>query len=214
MPNNLTAPRVPLTDPKTGLITREWYAFFLSVFKQLGGGQSATSITDLEVAPQPLDPWGVLKHLAPDSHPVSNLTLVSEALKAVQGLQKPPSLAGTSERVWELTKAVQGLQDAPAQVALVERLSELAKALQGVQEEPWQSALVERVYELTKAVQGLQMMPPVIPASPSPFVKVTVLPDTPDVNTLGVLYLLIGPPTTGHVGTQAFDGTFGLTRIF
>lgn len=34
MPNitNITPPRVPLTDARTGMITREWYLFFLSVF--------------------------------------------------------------------------------------------------------------------------------------------------------------------------------------
>ena len=34
MPNitNITPPRVPLTDPRTGLIAREWYLFLLSLF--------------------------------------------------------------------------------------------------------------------------------------------------------------------------------------
>jgi hypothetical protein len=29
---NITPPRVPFLDPKTGLVSREWYRFFLSLF--------------------------------------------------------------------------------------------------------------------------------------------------------------------------------------
>lgn len=33
----LMPPRVPLMDPRTGLITREWYAFFQALFERVGG---------------------------------------------------------------------------------------------------------------------------------------------------------------------------------
>jgi len=33
---NLTPPRVPLVDPTTGLITREWYRFFLNLYTTTG----------------------------------------------------------------------------------------------------------------------------------------------------------------------------------
>ena len=48
---NITPPRVPLTDSRTGLISREWYRFFLSLFTLTGGGQNYTSLTDLQVGP-------------------------------------------------------------------------------------------------------------------------------------------------------------------
>jgi hypothetical protein len=51
---NITPPRVPLLDPKTGLITREWYRFFFSLFTLTGGGQNTTSLTDVQVGPPPL----------------------------------------------------------------------------------------------------------------------------------------------------------------
>jgi hypothetical protein len=51
---NITPPRVPLLDPKTGLITREWYRFFFSLFTLTGGGQNTASLTDLQVGPPPL----------------------------------------------------------------------------------------------------------------------------------------------------------------
>jgi hypothetical protein len=53
-PLNVTtipAPRTPLTDPTTGLLSREWYRFFLNLFNLTGEGSNPTSITDLLVAP-------------------------------------------------------------------------------------------------------------------------------------------------------------------
>lgn len=46
---NITPPRVPLTDPRTGLIAREWYLFLLSLFNQTG--QSTTSLEDVQKGP-------------------------------------------------------------------------------------------------------------------------------------------------------------------
>lgn len=43
----ITPPRVPLIDPRTGLISREWYRFFLNLFTLTGSGQ--TDITVLTV---------------------------------------------------------------------------------------------------------------------------------------------------------------------
>lgn len=48
---NITPPRVPFLDPATGLISREWYRFFLNLFVLTGSGTSQTSIVDLEQAP-------------------------------------------------------------------------------------------------------------------------------------------------------------------
>lgn len=48
---NITPPRVPLTDERTGLISREWYRFFLNLFILTGNGQNYTSLTDLQVGP-------------------------------------------------------------------------------------------------------------------------------------------------------------------
>jgi hypothetical protein len=51
MPNitNITPPRVPLTDPRTGLIAREWYLFLLSLYDQTGG--SIVSLEDVQKGP-------------------------------------------------------------------------------------------------------------------------------------------------------------------
>lgn len=40
-------PRVPLADPRTGLISREWYLFFQGVYDRIGGadGPSTTDVS-------------------------------------------------------------------------------------------------------------------------------------------------------------------------
>jgi len=41
----IPAPRVPVIDPATGLMSREWFRFLNNVFEQLGGGTGAASGT-------------------------------------------------------------------------------------------------------------------------------------------------------------------------
>jgi len=42
--NQITAPRVPLLDQRTGLVTREWYLFFYSQFVLTGSGTGVTPV--------------------------------------------------------------------------------------------------------------------------------------------------------------------------
>ena len=53
---NITPPRVPLVDTKTGLISREWYRFFLNLFLLVGSGNNDESLSSLLVLPPVLDP--------------------------------------------------------------------------------------------------------------------------------------------------------------
>jgi hypothetical protein len=48
---NITPPRVPLIDERTGLISREWYRFFLNIFQLTGSGTNTASLTDLQLGP-------------------------------------------------------------------------------------------------------------------------------------------------------------------
>jgi len=43
---NITPPRVPILDQRTGLISREWYRFFLNLFTNTGGGTGVTPIAN------------------------------------------------------------------------------------------------------------------------------------------------------------------------
>lgn len=52
--NNITqipAPRVDFIDPRTGLMSREWYRFFLNLFTLTGSGSNATAIEDFNYDP-------------------------------------------------------------------------------------------------------------------------------------------------------------------
>ena len=62
MPNitSIPAPRVPFVDDRTGLISHEWYRFMLNLFTLTGSGTSDLTITDLAIAPNPVDPSTVL----------------------------------------------------------------------------------------------------------------------------------------------------------
>jgi hypothetical protein len=95
---NITPPRVPLTDARTGLISREWYRFFLNLFQLTGSGQNTTSLTDLQLGPPPtqqedftdiiIDIQGLL------TQPVAGTPELQAALDAVrQELQTLPPKA-------------------------------------------------------------------------------------------------------------------------
>ncbi len=58
MPNqlnvtNIPSSRVDFIDPRTGLMSREWYRFFLNMFTLTGGGGNQTSLDDLQLSPPP-----------------------------------------------------------------------------------------------------------------------------------------------------------------
>lgn len=94
---NITAPRVPLVDERTGLISREWYRFFLNLFFLTGSGQSNASLEDLQHAPDAL--------VAVVGLQTSLDTLTQEAL--TQRL-------ATIDQLAELAKQVDALAQAPA----------------------------------------------------------------------------------------------------
>ena len=51
---SISPPRVPMVDTKTGLISREWYRFFLNLFESSGGGEPTPSIPELQIDPPSL----------------------------------------------------------------------------------------------------------------------------------------------------------------
>ena len=94
MPNitNITPPRVPLMDPRSGLIAREWYLFFLSLFNQTGG--SAVSLEDVQKGPptQDLDINALLAQASLNAESSSALLSQYAALASeVQALEVAPA---------------------------------------------------------------------------------------------------------------------------
>ena len=50
---NIPSNRVEIIDPRTGLVSREWYRFFLNIFNLAGSGGNQTSLDDLQIGPPP-----------------------------------------------------------------------------------------------------------------------------------------------------------------
>lgn len=101
MPNplnetNIIAPRVPIIDERSGLISREWYRFFLNLFVLTGGGRNDTSLLDLQVGP-PTQPYVDIHAIDP--------TPVSFAAYAAGSTQE--------SQIAELQKQIEGLQVQP-----------------------------------------------------------------------------------------------------
>ena len=98
---NITPPRVPLTDSRTGLISREWYRFFFNLFQLTGSGSNYASLTDLQVGPpvQQIDLTTVDPVPAGFAAYASNSSLesdVAELQKEVQALGATPPLLNSN----------------------------------------------------------------------------------------------------------------------
>ena len=112
MPNitSITPPRVPFTDPRTGLISREWYRFFLDMFMLTGSGSNNVSLTDLQVGPpQVNDLLGELG-LAIDQTQLSVMMAQYESCCGkLQDLEVSPS----AESLIPVVQSIQGLEITP-----------------------------------------------------------------------------------------------------
>lgn len=103
MPNsplNITqipALRVPIIDPRTGLISREWYLFFFSLFNLTGSGSNAISLADVQVG-------------QPESQLESQQVIVDAALQA---LGVTSSEAGWEAAQGSVENALQGFGVSP-----------------------------------------------------------------------------------------------------
>jgi hypothetical protein len=106
MPNitPITPPRVPLIDPRTGLIDRAWYLFFLSLNNAQTASESTVDIGSDAVSL------------------ISSYDAALQALEQVVETQQSPS--ELVSQLAEIQKQVEGLQVTPQQV--VRMLSELA----------------------------------------------------------------------------------------
>lgn len=116
---NITPPRVPLTDSRTGLISREWYRFFLNLFILTGEGRNTTSLTDLQLGPPPTQQEDF-----------------TDIIVNIEGLLTQPAQDGVIEQVAELQKQVQALEVATDQTALLAQVAELQKQVEGLQMAP------------------------------------------------------------------------------
>ncbi len=104
----ITPPRVPLTDERTGLISLEWYRFFLNLFNLTGGGQNTASLTDLQLGPPPLtqaDLANVKVDIQTQDYAIDQL---AEMQKQLNDLQLQPQVDSAA-----ITAAINALFSAP-----------------------------------------------------------------------------------------------------
>jgi hypothetical protein len=114
---NITPPRVPLIDERTGLISREWYRFFLNLFTLTGSGTNVTSLTDLQLGPP-----------APQQEDLVDIIIDVEATKI------QPTEESANEQIAELAKQVEGLEATP--IPALDQIAELAKQVEGLAATP------------------------------------------------------------------------------
>jgi len=92
----IPALRVPFIDPRTGLISREWYRFLFNLYNLTGSGSNATSLTDVQLGP-------------PDS---AIATEQAELARQIQALNLAPD--ANSSELLDLFDKIQALDLAPA----------------------------------------------------------------------------------------------------
>lgn len=91
MPNilEIIPPRVPLTDARTGMISREWYRFFFELFTKVG--PTSASIEDLQLGPNTTDVAGAILEAAQQAQLLSlTQAQVDELAKQVEALTLAP----------------------------------------------------------------------------------------------------------------------------
>ena len=93
---NITPPRVPLLDQRTGLMSREWYRFFLNLFVLTGSGSNQTSLTDLQLGPPPVV-----------GEDIGGINIDIEALK------QQPTQESAIEQIAEIDKQINALVATP-----------------------------------------------------------------------------------------------------
>ena len=136
MPNqtNITPPRVPLNDERTGLISREWYRFFLNLFVLTGEGTNQTSLTDLQVGPPPAQQEDL------------NSIIVN-----ISDLQSQPSQESALDQLAEVNKQLDALAVQPLTSWVLSQIAELQSQIDAFQVTPPPTSLGSMAFKNTGA---------------------------------------------------------------
>jgi len=124
----LPAPRVALIDPTTGLVSREWYRFFLNLFELTGAGSNAVSLDELQIGPpnQQFDLTSEINNLisaAPSDSPL--VSQIAELQKQVQAseLSAEAATQQLQAQLMSLANEVQALAVQPPTTPNLKRRS-------------------------------------------------------------------------------------------
>ena len=108
---NIPPPRVELIDPRTGLMSREWYRFFLNLFVITGSGTNEVTVPDLLVAPLPSADLSTITQQIADiaSQPAADNTN-AELYKQIDALASSPSNADVLAQIAQIEKELNALK--------------------------------------------------------------------------------------------------------
>jgi hypothetical protein len=113
----LPAPRVALIDPTTGLVSREWYRFFLNLFELTGSGSNAVSLDELQIGPPNndqfvLDLQNITDAQTNDSPLLSDIAELQKQVQAAE-LSAESAVSALQAQIMQLTQDIQALAVAP-----------------------------------------------------------------------------------------------------
>jgi hypothetical protein len=146
----IPALRVPIIDPRTGLISREWYLFFFSLFNLAGAGSNPISLTDLQVGPA-------------DSILSTQQTLVDSALQA---LGVTPNEPGWSSAQASVENALQALNVAPGGPNWSSAQASVENALQALGVTPPSAEWLSQQMSVFNGLDALAVAPAYTPQVP------------------------------------------------
>jgi hypothetical protein len=124
---NIPAPRVDFIDQRTGLMSREWYRFFLNLFVLTGEGQNVVSLSDLQKGPPDLSVDEITEltkekaSLSPNSEAL--LSQIAELTKQVQAseLTAEAAVSALQSQIMALDNNVQALAVQPTVTPQIKR---------------------------------------------------------------------------------------------
>jgi hypothetical protein len=122
---NIPAPRVDFIDQRTGLMSREWYRFFLNLFVITGSGGNAVSVEELQYGPPNNDQF-VLDLQNVNETVLNNSVLesqIAELQKQVQAseLSAEAAVSALQAQIASLNAELQALAVEPALTPQIKR---------------------------------------------------------------------------------------------
>lgn len=121
---NIIPPRVPLVDPRTGVISREWYLFLYNIFNRVGGGNPDDFSSAYGISPP--DEIHVLdekNELQPPSIQVVEQEAIATLFAELQGALQEVSIVEARQEIENLSNR---LADVQARLEEVMQQSELS----------------------------------------------------------------------------------------
>ena len=159
MPNPLsvqiTPPRVPFIDQRSGNISREWYLFFLSLFRSQGG--SSISLDDVQKGP----PAATLDDISTtccnnEFTSVNNeqSSQIAELQKQIEGLAEQPF--NLNSEIAELRKQIEGFEEQP--FGFIDEVNQIRQQVNDLQQSLTNH--IDQIAELQKQIESVQLTPP------------------------------------------------------